>query len=269
MSDFPLDEYCERTGAPVGGPVNEDRLEELQRAQIYSIPFENFDIQLGRGIDLSSAHLIDKLVRNRRGGYCFELNGLFIAALRTAGFDARELLARVHVSGEPTGRGHQLSLATVSGREWIVDVGFGGGSPRRPILLEHGVETLQDGLLFRLVPHELGHMLQLQRDGRWTDLYSFDLTPVLPSDIAYGNHFTSTHPSSIFTLSRIAVRSFPDGQSRLFNFRCTTVRGGVEQVEELPDDERYLSELRSRFGIDLDSDYADLAVLSPDTNSPP
>ena len=261
MNEFPLDEYYQRVRAPSVGPINEDRLEELQRAQVYTIPFENFDIQLGRGIDLTEDQLVEKLIRSQRGGYCFELNGLFLRALQKLGFEARALLARVHVSGEPTGRGHQLSLVTLGGRDWIVDVGFGGACPRRPMLLEHGVETEHDGHLFRLVAHELGHMLQGKLDDEWRDLYSFDLEPVVPSDIAYGNHFTSSHPSSFFTFSRVAVRWFPGGQARLFNFRCTTTTGDDEQIDELPDDENYLSELKSRFGIDLDANYSELARL--------
>jgi len=266
--DFPFDEYCERTGAPAGGKPDVDRLEELQRAQVYSIPFENLDIQLGRGIDLSPEALVEKLIRRRRGGYCFELNGVFLAALQAAGFEARALLGRVHVSGEPTGRGHQLSLVTIDGRGWIADVGFGGNMPRRPMPLEHGVETLHDGRLMRLVPHALGHMLQLSQDGVWMNLYSFDLMPVVQNDIAYGNHFTSSHPASFFTFSRVAVRSFPDGQSRLLNYRCTTVRDGQERVEQLPDDDRYLAELAARFGIELDAEYGDLAPL-PDAGEEP
>lgn len=105
---FPLDEYCTRIGVPSSGMPTVDRLEELQRAQVYTIPFENLDIQLGRGIDLTPSYADDKLIRRQRGGYCFELNGLFLRALTAAGFEARALLGRVHLSGEPTGRGHQL-----------------------------------------------------------------------------------------------------------------------------------------------------------------
>ena len=205
--DFPLDEYCERIGTPEAGRATAERLAELQAAHLFAMPFENFDIQLGRGINLDPAHLIDKLIRHRRGGYCFELNGLFLAALHRTGFEARPLLARVHVSGEPTGRGHQLSLVTIEGRNWIADVGFGGACPRQPIPLEKGTESVQGPLTFRLQSHGLGNMLQLkQPDDSWQDLYSFDLTPVVPMDITYGNHFTSTHPASFFTTSRIAVR---------------------------------------------------------------
>ena len=260
--EFPLDEYCQRTGAASTGAASLELLEEMQRTQLYAMPFENFDIQLGRGIDLSPEHLIDKLIRHRRGGYCFELNGLFLSALRSIGFEARPLLARVHVGGEPTGRGHQLSLVTLSGREWIADVGFGGACPRAPIPLEHGIESIQGHQTFRLAPHELGYMLQLKLpDGEWQNLYSFDLTPVVPSDITYGNHFTSTHPSSFFTSARVAVRSTPEGQSRLFNFNVTTLAAGEELTEQLPDNDTYLAELRTRFGIDLDAEYSDLQTV--------
>ena len=93
------------------------------------------------------------------------------------------------------------------------------------------------------------------------DVYSFDLTLVVPNDIVYGNPFTSTHPASFFTSARVAVRSYPDGQATLFNFRCTTTRQDTEVIEQLPNDEHYIFELRTRFGIDLDVDYEDLTPL--------
>jgi N-hydroxyarylamine O-acetyltransferase len=259
--DFPIDEYLERTGAESTGPPSVAQLEALQRAQIYAIPFENFDIQLGRGVDLTPEHLQQKLIRSRRGGYCFELNGLFLAAIRALGYEARALLGRVHISGEATGRGHQLSLVTIDGRDWAVDVGFGGGCPRRPLPLEEGAVGDHDGRTLRLVPHELGWMLQQQADG-WHNLYSFDLTPVVPADIVYGNHFTSTHPSSIFRQSRIAVRAFPDRQLALYDFRCTTSQGDDRNVDELPDDAGYLTQLAERFGIELDAGYDALRPLT-------
>ena len=259
---FPIDEYCERIGAPAGGGRTVERLAELQTAQLFTMPFENFDIQLGRGINLDPDHLIDKLIRHRRGGYCFELNGLFLSALRAFGFEARPLLARVHVSGEPTGRSHQLSLLNIDGRDWIADVGFGGACPRQPIPLQEGTESRQGPLTFRLQRHQLGNMLQLrQSDGSWQDQYSFDLTPVVPMDITYGNHFTSTHPDSFFTSARIAVRWSAEGQQRLFNFNATTTTASGEQQDQLSDDESYLSELTARFGIELDAGYSDLRPI--------
>lgn len=259
---FPLDEYCARIGIPATGAATVERLEEMQRAQAYTIPFENFDILLGRTIDLDAEHLIDKLVRSRRGGYCFELNGLFLQAMLRTGYEARALLARADVAGKPTGRGHQLNLVTIGERQWIVDVGFGGACPRIPIPLEFNQESVHDGVVFQLRQHEFGHMLLRKvRDG-WMNLYSFDLSTVLENDIAYGNHYASTHPSSAFTTSRMAVIRHPEGQVRLLNFRCKTNWNAEETVDEFPDDSRYLSELKTRFGIELDAAYEDLVPLT-------
>ena len=254
VEKLPHDEYCARIGAPNSGSPTSERLEELQRAQVYGIPYENFDIHLGKGINLEPTHLFQKLVRSNRGGYCFELNGLFLRALESAGFRARPLLARVHLGRDPTGRGHQLSLVTIADREWVVDVGFAMG-PRAPIPLELDNETHHDGAVLRLSRHALGTMVQRKVDGAWMDLYSFDLTPVVPNDITYGNHFTSTHPSSFNAANRIAVRCRPEGESRLFNFRCTTINMGVEEIDEFPDDDGYLLELQNRFGIELGVNY--------------
>lgn len=261
--EFPFADYGERTGAASDGRLNVDRLEELQRAQMLSIPFENFDIQLGRGINLDAGHLFSKLIRSRRGGYCFELNGLLLAALKHLGFDARALLARVHVSGQPGGRSHQISLVTIADRNWVVDVGFGAACPRVPIPLETETETLHGSRVMRLTEHALGYMLQQKVDDTWSDLYSFDLTPVVRNDIIYGNHFTSTHPESFFTAARIAVRWHADGHTALFNYRCTTARGSAEErVEDFPDDDRYLLLLSDRFDIELDAGYEELAPLN-------
>ena len=258
---FPLDEYLERIGLSGSRAATLDRLEAMQRAQSYTIPFENFDIALGRGISLDADRLVEKLVRSRRGGYCFELNGLFLSAIQAMGFEARALLGRVHIAGEPTGRGHQLSLVEIDGRRFIADVGFGGMCPRAPIPLEIDRVSEQDGVGFRLQEHALGTMVQVRHADDWQDLYSFDLGPVVPADIAYGNHFTSTHPASFFTGTRIASLAQPEGRTSLFNHLCTTIRGSDEQSEAFPDDEGYLALLEARFGIVLDASYDELAPL--------
>ena len=263
MKPFPLDEYLEQIGAPTNRPTTLDRLEELQSAQQLAIPYENFDIHLGRPIDLSQANLVDKLIRSKRGGYCFELNGLFLAALQASGFECRPLLGRVLLGGEPTGRSHQLQLVTIDGRDWIVDVGFAAG-PRHPMPLEYDREMPHFGTTLRLIEHPLGIMLQSRTDEGWFDLYSFDLTPVIPSDIAYCNYFTSTNPSSFNFANRIAIRCTPNGSVRLLNFRCTTRSGDQTVVTSFPDDNRYLDELESRFGIELHASYDDLSRMEPD-----
>lgn len=255
---FPLDEYLARIGLVSAPAANLAQLEALQRAQVYAVPFENLDIQLGRGISLDPALVDDKVIRRRRGGYCFELNSLFKRALVTCGFNVRTLLARVHVTGIPSGRGHQLSLVTLNERQWIVDVGFGSACPRAPLPFEMHTPQEQDGRVFRLVPHTLGHLLQVEREGAWQDLYSFDLGEVVDNDIDYGNHYTSTSPHTIFTRARVATLCHPEGETLLHNYRCTIVRGTDSRVEHWPDSPEYLDALSRHFGIELDSAYAEL-----------
>jgi N-hydroxyarylamine O-acetyltransferase len=258
---FPLAEYCARTGASLNGAPTGERLMELHRAQLLSIPFENLDIALGRGIDVALENLIDKLVRRQRGGYCFEANGLFLAALLAAGFRARPLLARVVVAGTTTSRTHQLSLVNVAGRYWIADVGFGSRTPRAVLPLAFGTVTRCDGYRYRLTGSELGHVLQTDNGQGWSDLYVFDLCPVVPADIVCANHYTSTSPLSFFTTARIAVRHTERGMVRVFNFNCTEVEDGAETTTTLPDDEGYLARLERDVGIVIDAEYATLAAV--------
>jgi N-hydroxyarylamine O-acetyltransferase len=236
-------------------PTAED-LATLHRAQISSIPFENFDICLDRTISLEPAALCDKLIHHPRGGYCFELNGLFLLALGWFGFDARPLLARVHVSGTPGGRGHQITLVNLKGRQWIADVGFGHRGLRYPIPLELDRPSTQCGWQYRLTnAGPFGTMLQTRSQERWQDLYSFDLGYVFPQDIALGHHFTATHPSSIFTSTRVAVLPVKGGVKTLNNLTLKQVTAKAETVQELAEGRAYLEALKRHFGIELDVPY--------------
>jgi N-hydroxyarylamine O-acetyltransferase len=261
---FDLDAYLQRLNYSGGVQPTEGCLEALHRAQVYTIPFENFDILLGRGISLEPAALCNKLVHRARGGYCFELNGLFLMALQAIGFEARALLARVHLHqvDPPSGREHQLLLVTLQERPWIADVGFGGLGFRAPIPFELNHPTSHDGLTFRLVEAEpFGIMLQSLKKGQWLDLYSFDLGQVFPADIALGNHFTSTHPSSPFTFARIVALLTPNGRVSLLNRTLRRVTVDGEQVQELVEGQAYLAALKTHFGIELDASYEALRPL--------
>ena len=239
-----------------------DTLKALHHAQLYTIPFENFDIQLGRGINLSTEAVFEKLVHQSRGGYCFELNGLFLMALKTFGFEVRPLLARTHVTGTPSGRGHQIELVTVEGKKWIADVGFGADTPRAPIPLELNQPTIYDGQKVRLVDAgHFGTMLQTEKDDEWIDLYSFDLSHVFPADIDYGNHFTSTHPGSLFVFARVAALPVAKGVITLFNNTLKRIIDGNESVQELAEGQAYLDALKNHFGIELDAPYEKLRTV--------
>lgn len=260
--DFDRKAYLQRINFAGETSPTLNTLKALHHAQLYTIPFENFDIQLGRGINLNPGAVFEKLVHKARGGYCFELNGLFLMALKSLGFDGRALLGRVHITGTPGGRGHQIQLVTIEGRQWIVDVGFGADTPRTPIPLELNRPLTHDGQKIRLVDAgHFGRLLQIEKKDEWIDLYSFDLSQVVPADIDYGNHYTSTHPNSLFVSARVAARPVENGVITLFNKTLQKRAGEEEVVQDLPEGQPYLDALKNYFGIILDTPYEKLRML--------
>lgn len=259
---FDIDAYLHRINFRGDVRVSPDTLAMLHHSHFFTFPFENFDILLGRGINLDPQAVFDKLVHKKRGGYCFELNGLFLQALRALGFKARALLARVHLTGTPSGRGHQLELVSIAGRDWLADVGFGADSPRMPIPMELDSPVTKDGQTTRLTDGgHFGTLLQALRDGEWKDLYSFDLGHVFPGDIAYGNHYTSTHPDAFFTFSRVAARPLPGGGITLLDRTLKIITNGREEVQTLPDGPAYLDAVKRHFSIELDASYDELKPM--------
>jgi N-hydroxyarylamine O-acetyltransferase len=260
---FPLEEFLQRINLQSSLTNNVDSLELIHRHMVYSIPFECFDIHLGRGINLSPAVVDNKLIRNARGGYCFELNGLLRRALTFVGFNARSLLARVHVRGEHLGRTHELLLVEIQGQQWLADVGFGGGTLRSPLALQLDAEVTSDGCTWRLKEHRLGIILQKTIDQQdWQDIYSFDLNPVDQADIDIANFFMANSAASFMVTNRVAVLPSPDGEARLLNYHCEITNKGTVEQNSFADDESYLNSLDQVFGIKIAGPYTQLKPLA-------
>jgi N-hydroxyarylamine O-acetyltransferase len=195
-----LDAYLRRIGAPVVSGSGLQTMQRLHRAHRENILFENLDIQAGRDIRLDLDSLQRKLVDGKRGGYCFEHNTLFGAALREVGLPVTTLLARVR-RGPPERwvRTHMLLRVAAEEAVWIADVGFGGTGLLDPMLLAEGSESTQGGLTYRLRREGFYWILSM-RDaaGATNDLYEFTEEPQTAADVEMANHFTSTHRDSIF-----------------------------------------------------------------------
>lgn len=259
---FNKEAYLKRINHHENIVVNHDCLKSIHRAQHTSIPFENLDICLGRSIHIDPESIFEKLVQHKRGGYCFELNGLLLSALKAFGFEARALLGRVHLSEDPTGRTHQTTLVTIHDKKWLVDLGFGAESPLIPIPLVYNEVITFEHQSYRLIDSELfGYMLQSKQENKWRNLYSFDLSTVLDIDLKLGNHFTSTSPDSFFINARMAALPVKNGMLTLFNDRFKKVINGKEEIHFIKDDASYFSVLEKEFGIKLDVDYNDFKVI--------
>lgn len=260
MSGIDLDAYFGRIG--YGGPVRPmlDVLRALHLLHPQAIAFESLDPYLGRPVSLDVAALQCKLIAGRRGGYCFEHNLIFWEVLRTIGFSATGLAARVLWNQPPdamTARGHMLLRVEVDGETWVADVGFGGVTMTAPILLQPGVEQATPHEQFRLM--EIGgyfHM-EVDIDDAWRTLYRFDLQEHFPIDYAVTSYYLSTNPASHFTSNVIAARALPHGRLALFGNRLTR-RGndGTSERIEIADENQLAATLQSDFGIippDLDA----------------
>ncbi len=261
-NSFDLDAYLARVGLASSPKANDDGLLALHGAQFFAIPFENLDIQLGRQINLDANSLQRKLVDHRRGGYCFELGGLALLALRALGFEVRPLLARVHLGDTISARTHQLDLVTVNESPWIFDVGFGAGGPRSPMPLEEGRVEERGGWVARLIRREpWGWLMQTLIEDEWVDSYSFTLGHVTAQDIALGNFYTSHSPDCHFTRQRVASAPREQGRISLMDFTLTEIGTGGKRIREISPGAPYIAALAELFGIDLDARYEEFADL--------
>jgi N-hydroxyarylamine O-acetyltransferase len=244
-----LDAYLERIGYE--GPVEPtlEVLDALQLAHATTIPFENLDILLGRPIRLDLPSLQGKLVRDRRGGYCFEHNRLFAAALEAAGFGVTRLGARVRFGARSvTARTHMALLVETDGEVRLSDVGFGGGSILGSLPMRTGPEVEQFGWRFRLVDDDGARVLQTHRPNGWIDLYSFTFEPQYPVDDEMANHFASTHPSSPFTRTLTAQLCAPE-RSLILRGRKLIEETPTRQTASRVLDDELLEVLADRFTL--------------------
>ncbi|SFU65748.1 N-hydroxyarylamine O-acetyltransferase [Nitrosomonas eutropha] len=214
-SSICLSQYFERIGYQGVAENTLEVLHALTRAHTQTIPFENLDVYLKKPIHLETGALFNKLVLAKRGGYCFEQNGLFLQILLQLGFNARPLAARVRLRvtdrSEMPARTHLLIGIDLNGQQWITDVGVGGYSLTRALLWQENLEqdTLHDR---RRLIHESGRWFhQVWVDDRWLDIYEFGGEQMPISDQKVANWYTSTYPDSSFTKQIMVARALPDG----------------------------------------------------------
>jgi N-hydroxyarylamine O-acetyltransferase len=249
-SNLDLDAYLARIGERRPLVPGLDALVAVHRAHCAAIPFENLDILLGREVALDLPALEAKLVRGRRGGYCFEQNTLFGAALESMGYRVRSLAARVRAgTTEVRPRTHMLLQVDLPEGAFLADVGFGGDGPVHPIPLAEGSETWVGGMGHRLRREGDLRVLEGNTGGGWADLYAFTLEPHFPVDFEMANHFTSTHPRSAFVLHLTVQRSWPERRVILRNRDLSVRENGVTRTTTVRDPEHLLEVLAAHFGL--------------------
>ncbi len=250
-----LDEYFTRIN--YSGPREPTLavLRDLQYRHVLGVTFENLDVLLGRRIRLEPEALIEKLVHARRGGYCFEQNGLFGYVLAALGFVVTPLAARTRY-GIPddvaTGRTHLLLKVDLPEGAYIADVGFGGLNPTAPFVLAYDVEQTTQLETYRFVRWGEGYELQARLGVVWTILYRFTLEPQTAPDQEISNWWVSTSPQSRFVQSLILARPRADRRVNLLNNRLTVRhRDGVVEERFLTGSDDLAEALQQHFDLDL------------------
>lgn len=256
-----LTAYLARVGYTGPREPTLDTLRGLVLAHACSIPFENLDVLLGRGVSLADEDVERKLVRDRRGGYCFEQNSLLLRALTALGFRAAPLSARVRIKAPREfvpPRTHLFAQVEVGGRRWLADVGVGGLTPTAPIRLDL-IDTEQPTTHEprRIIREERApsprYFHQARLGDVWADVYEFTLEEMPAIDREVGNWWTSTSPQSKFRQNLMAALARPDGTRVSVLNREFTHRRGAEVLErfDLAGADELLAVLAERFGICL------------------
>ncbi len=254
--DIDLDAYVRRIGYLGPPEPTLEVLAALHLAHPAAIPFECLNPLLGRPVLLDAPALEAKLVRGRRGGYCFEQNGLFLRVLRQLGFVVTPLSARVRwmlpPDAPPTPLSHMMLRLDLPEGAFICDVGFGGQSPTAPLRFELDLPQQTPHGDYRLTTVTDATDLQLRVGDRWETLYRFTQEPRFASDYAVSNWFTSTHPQSRFTNNLVASRVVGSERLNLFNAELTVHGGGPEPRRRvLTGPQEIHAVLTGEFGIDI------------------
>lgn len=260
-----LDAYFARIGYRGSREPTRSTLDAIVLAHVRTIPFENLDVLLRRPIDIAPAAIEQKLVRDRRGGYCFEQNGYFLEVLRALRFDVRPLSARVRIGRlrEMTPpRTHVFMHVTIDGAPLLADVGVGALSPTASLRFDVEGEQPTPHEPRRLVREgtwsgdlrdpraRIFHQARLGAD--WVDVAELTLEEMPEIDREVANWFTSAHVRSHFRGRLVVARASEHGRITIADDELTQ-RGadGVGVTTKLANVEALEEALAEHFGIRL------------------
>ncbi len=216
MTDCMISEYLALLGCADCRAVNVENLCRLQRAHLEKIPYNNFDIYFSGTVPkLDTESLFEKIVRQKRGGYCFELNGLYTQLLRTLGYHVEEYFARWHFGGNDSVpmRRHRICKVVCEKKSFISDVSIGSAGSVIPFEFEFDKVQSRRVRDYRFVRDEkLGVLLEAKSENAWVPYYSFTLDPLYPQDFEYANFYCASCPDSVFRKKFFMHRQSEDVQ---------------------------------------------------------
>jgi len=243
--------YLNRIEYTGPGKPSATALRELHRQHLFTIPFENLDIALGNPIRLSLPLLYQKIIVQRRGGFCYELNGLFAALLTELGYFVQMLSARVRHQGDGFGPDFDHMLLKVDLDEpWLADVGFGESFLNPLPFHAGGSETSNAHHYFLMQDGDEWQLMRSDKDGE-VALYRFRDVPRQLSDYERMCEFHQSSADSHFTQNRVCTRATPTGRVTLSGMRLIVTHDGARTESQLCGELEVSRCLRDHFGIDF------------------
>lgn len=251
-NNFNLPDYFKRIGYSGKPAKNIETLRSLMRCQLFSVPFENLDVQAGKVVSMVPEEIVEKLVYRQRGGYCYEVNGLFAMALQALGFEYQLVAARPMFYPVRRPKTHMAIVVQLEQQAWLCDLGFGSYGIRAPMALDVlNKEVIQDNDGFMLTETSPGaFLLKAKVDEAWQPQFAFDLIPWEFLDFYPANYMNSTHPEAIFVQKLLVVLHTHAGRHILFGNTLKTIAHGVVEKRVLSAEER-CNTLKAVFGLSL------------------
>ena len=244
-----VDAYLARIGYDGPRAATPEVLRDLHVAHMLHVPFENLDIVERRPIVLETDHLVDKIIGRRRGGFCFELNGLFASLLTSLGFEVRMLSAEVHMGdGTWSPPFDHMTLEVRLDEPWLADIGF-GDSFREPLRLEEPGRQHVFDRDFQLREVDGTTVLADLKDGSWEDMFRFDRTPRALTDYEGRSHWLQNAEESIFRSGRLCTRITPTGRITLRMDRFIITESDDRQEHAIADEDAYRALVGEHFGM--------------------
>ena len=294
MTDINYSHYLQQLrfiASEIDQPIIPDleNLKRLQLAHLTQYPFQSLTTLIDRSVDLEDSSIYDKLIERRAGGYCYELNGLFLALLRHLGYEARIITGVVTIGNQlerHNARTHMAIMVTIDSQNYLVDVGYGGLVPSAPLLFTynqkdnnnknnnnqnpsqiqttpHGRykiikdESFENQIENPILPHAQvnyeRYILCCEVKSEWQMLYVFDLLPQIRIDMVVGSWYISTYPNSPFKRRLMASRLDDDGvRHTLLNHKYQRHQvGKPSQSSILASVDEVLTQLKQVFLIDI------------------
>ncbi|GAB7542662.1 arylamine N-acetyltransferase family protein [Cupriavidus sp. CuC1] len=226
--NFTLRHYFDRIGFEVPAAVDIATITGMMRRQLFTVPFENLDVQARKGVSLVPEEIVEKILHRKRGGYCYEVNGIFAMALQALGVPYQFVAARPMFYPVRRPKTHMALVLTVNDAQWLCDLGFGSYGIRAPIRLDVlDAEVKQDFDTFMLTrSSEQAYLLKALVDGRWENQYAFDLSAQEWIDFVPANYLNSTHPDAIFVQKLLVIQHNEAGRKLLFGNTLKIITNG-------------------------------------------